>query len=213
LTLRKPPAGLPVPNLVLWSAGKVMYRVHHSAYGSTEFNPGEGSGRFHPIFTSDGRAIPTLYGSGTVDGALSETVFHRVPLSGPGKRVASSALKPLVLCTLACRRDLVLIELQGFGLRKLGVTRRQLIDTDVDQYERTRLWAEALYAREPQADGMVWMSRQHDVSEALVLFGTRVARKELEVIESPRGFDRAAPERAEINRAAEAAGITIDLPE
>lgn len=213
MTLRNPPADLPAPNLVLWPAGKAIYRVHHSAYGATEFNAGNGAGRFHPIQTSEGRPIPTIYGSNTIGGAISETVFHNHPLSQKRKRIYRSKLMPLLLCTLACKRDLALVELMGFGLRKLGVTRRQLIDTEAEQYERTRRWAEALYTREPQADGLIWMSRQHDSSEAVLLFGSRVARADLLVIEPPRGLCPPDTGSGDLIRAADAAGITIDLPD
>ncbi|HYI09886.1 MAG TPA: RES family NAD+ phosphorylase [Thermoanaerobaculia bacterium] len=211
--MRNPPDDLPAPNLVLWPAGKAIHRVHHSAYGATEFNPGNGEGRFHPIRTSDGQPIPTIYGSSTVDGALSETLFHNLPPSRKTKLILRSKLIPLLICTLACRRDLALVELKGFGLRKLGVMRRQLIDTHAEQYERTRRWAEALYAREPAADGLVWMSRQHDSSEAVVLFGSRVARAELAVIESPRGLVPPSAGWDEVTRAADAAGVTIEIPD
>src|SRR5436190_187148 len=48
-----------------------------------------------------------------------------------------------------------------YGLRKIGVTRSELIDTDADQYNATRRWAEVLFAREAGADGLIWISRQH----------------------------------------------------
>jgi hypothetical protein len=209
--LHEPPADLPAPNLVSWLAGKPIYRVHHAAYGATEFNPGVGNGRFHPIHTSGGKPIPTIYGSSTVDGALSETVFHDVPIAGPAKRIAQSALRKLLVCTIAPLRDLRLIELKGHGLRKIGLTRALIIDSEADLYDRTRRWAEALFLRRPLADGLIWMSRQHDVSEALLLFGGRVARKDLDVIDSSRSLYPPSTGWLDVVRAAEAAGITIDI--
>jgi len=210
--LHDPPPDLPQPNLVLWRANRPIYRVHHVRYGPTEFNPGAGNGRFHPIRSRGTTPIPTIYGSSSIDGALSETVFHDVPVSGPAKRISQSVLIPLLLCTLVSKRNLRLIELKGHGLSKLRVTRLQLIDTDADRYATTRRWAEALYEREPAADGLIWMSRQHDASEAVVLFGSRVARGELQVIEAPRSLYPPSTGWLEVVRAAEEAGITIASP-
>lgn len=209
--LHEPPADLPAPNIDLWPAGKPIYRVHHAAYGATEFNPGVGNGRFHPIRAASGELIPTIYGSSTIDGALSETIFQKVPTVQPAKRIAQLVLRPLLICTIAAIRDLRLIELKGHGFRKLGVTRVQLIDSEADQYGRTRQWAEALFRRQPDADGLIWMSRQHDVAEALLLFGGRVARNELDVIQPSLSLCPPNAGWLAVLRAAEAAGILIDL--
>lgn len=206
-----PPPDLPAPNAISWPADKPIYRVHHSEFGANEFNPGAGSGRFHPIQTASGRAIPTIYASNTIDGALSETVFHNVPVRGPTKRIACFALLPLMLSTLAATRDLRLIELKGHGLRKLGVLRSQLIDTDSDQYDVTRRWAETLFELDSAADGLIWMSRQHDASEAILLFGNRIARSALRVIEAPRPLHPPNAGWLEVLRAADNADITIDF--
>jgi hypothetical protein len=128
------------------------------------------------------------------------------------KRIACSVLMPLMLSTLASTRDLRLIELKGHGLRKLGLKRSQLIDTDSDQYDTTRRWAETLFALEKTSDGLIWMSRQHDESEAIVLFGNRVARSALQVIEAPRPLYPPSAGWLEVLRAADAADITIDFP-
>jgi hypothetical protein len=210
--LHDPPPDLPQPNVVRWPAGRPIYRVHHVQDGATEFNPGLGNGRFHPIQSRGSTPIPTIYGASSIDGALSDTVFHDVPVSGPAKRISQSVLIPLLLCTLASKRDLLLVELKGHGLSKLRVTRSQLIDTGADHYAMTRRWAEALFEREPTADGLIWMSRQHDTSEAVVLFGSRVARGDLQVIEAPRGLFPPSTGWLEVVRAAEAAGITIASP-
>lgn len=207
--LSLPPDDLPAPNLESWPAGKPLVRVHNASFGATEFNPGAGHGRFHPIRDRDGILIPTLYGSDTIDGALSETIFHDVPVQGPAKAVRQSTLKPLLACTLAVKRDLILVQLRQYGLRKLGLERRQLIDTDADQYETTRTWGAVLHDAAPTADGLIWTSRQHDTSAAIVLFGTRVSRSDLEIVEPPRGLYPPSPGWFDVLRAAEAAGITI----
>jgi hypothetical protein len=151
-----------------------------------------------------------MYGSNTVDGALSETIFQRLPSMSSAKYIAERELMPLVLSTLRFRRRLRLIQLRGFGMRKLGVTRTQLIDSEADQYPVTRAWAAALYDSVADADGLIWMSRQHDSSEAVVLFGTRIGRDDLEVAAPPRALN--GDGRSDVAAAAEAAGITIATP-
>jgi len=51
--------------------------------------------------------------------------------------------------------------------------RRDLIDTPVGDYPRTREWAFRLHA-ETSAYGLLWISRQDDEAKALVLFGDRI---------------------------------------
>ncbi len=181
-------------------------RCHDSSFGATEFNPGLGHGRFHPFQGSKGEGIPTLYGASTLDGAFSESIFHSVPLLGPLRAIRRSVLRPLQISTLAPRRDLRLVQLHGFGLRRLGVSRVELIEAD--DYPSTVSWAAAFHGWSAEVDGLVWVSRLHDTAFALVLFGDRVARPDLEVAEPPmaiflgEGFTR-------VEEAAEKAKITI----
>jgi hypothetical protein len=191
-----------------WPRGQGIVRCHDSRFGATEFNPGLGHGRFHPFQDSRGDLVPTLYGASSLDGALSESIFHNVPVRGPGRAIRHSALRPMQVSTVAARRDLTLIQLHGHGLGRLGVSRAELIDAEVRQYVRTAAWAAALHIRQKGADGLIWVSRKFDTSFALVIFGDRVARGDLEVIEPPlplfvgAGYD-------EIQRWAGLAGITV----
>ncbi len=199
-------------NVETWDARNPIVRVHHSAFGATEFNPGRGHGRFHPIAAPSGIAVPTLYGSSTFEGALSETVFHDVPVTGPRKAVVQSSLMPMLSSTLLPVRPLRLVQLRGFGLKKLGLTRAQLIESDADRYVITRAWAAALFAAFADVDGLIWMSRQHDSSAAIVLFGTRVERHDLTVAAAPRSLYPPSPGWHDVLVAAEAADITILMP-
>ena len=152
--------------------------------------------------------MPTLYGAGTLDGALAETIFRDVPVRGY-RGIPLSVLIPLLASTIQCRRPLRLIDLRGFGLQRLGVSRRELIDSNTRHYSLTRAWAASLYRAVDDADGMVWVARQHDMSEAVILFGTRVDRDDLEVIAAPRSLVHAAHIEPDVVVAAEAAGIII----
>jgi hypothetical protein len=165
-----------------------------------------GSGRFHPFEDAQGKLASILYAAEDPDGALAETVFHDVPARGTAKRIRRSSLKPLVLSALRCSRDFSLAQLFGFGLRRLGITRLELIEASAKQYPKTAAWAQALHACSGDIDGLVWVSRQNDDARSVVLFGDRVPLSALHSIgmslplhDGP-GYDlvRAAADRAGI---------------
>ncbi len=191
-----------------WAAGRPLVRVHRHEFAPTSFNPGGGRGRFHPFAAEDGSAVPTLYAADSVDGALSETVFRAVPVHGTARTLRASRLEPLRLSVLVPNRNLRLAALYGHGLRRLGLLRRDLIDTEIVRYERTAAWAAALHAARAALDGLEWVSRQHDASRAVVLFGDRVAAGDLTLREGPIPLDR-GPGWNLVLEAAEAAGIVI----
>ncbi len=191
-----------------WPDGREIVRCHDSRFGATEFNPGFGHGRFHPFRDFRGEVVPTLYGANSLDGSLSESIFHNVPVRGPGKAIRRSALKPLQVSIIAPRRELALIQLHGHGLGRIGVSRAGLIDSEARSYERTAAWAATLHARREGADGLIWVSRKFDTSFALVLFGDRVARGDLEVVQPPLPLFL-GDGYAEVQRVAEQLGITI----
>ena len=213
------PVALPVPGtpdsldplLTTWSAGKTFHRCYDIGWGSRQFYAGDDAhrGRFHP-FTPDGHTepLPVLYGASDVDGAVFESVFHDVPIRGV-KRVPHAKLLHRLVVALAPTRDLTLVDLTSEGLRRLELTRGELIDSDARSYPDTAAWARALHAHPHRVDGLLWVSRQRDTSRALVLFGDRVPIEDLEVasdvpltLGAGRGLDVVAA-------AASRAGITI----
>ncbi|MEN3281418.1 MAG: hypothetical protein V7607_2558 [Solirubrobacteraceae bacterium] len=173
------------PLLVTWRKGEPILRCHDSRFGGNEYNPSEhGSGRFRPLRTDD-EFVPVLYGADVFEGALAESVFHDVLAGTPEQRVFVSRFRTWVRSTIAPNRDLRLVQLFGFGLRRLGLERRHLIETGHEAYPYTARWALALYGHPEQPDGIVWMSRLYDEAHSLMLFGTRVGRVELDVVDVP----------------------------
>ncbi|AJE23643.1 RES family NAD+ phosphorylase [Azotobacter chroococcum] len=169
-----PPASLHT-TLTELPSGKVLHRVHQDKYRADQFNPGvQGNARFSPILDKQGNAIPTLYGGTTIDCALMETVFHDVPHTAGFKSFDKGKLAGQVHSTVEVVQPLQLVDLASVPLRKLGVTRKQLIDTEKDQYPATRKWAEAIHSQCPEAQGLSWISRQDDSARAVVLFGDRI---------------------------------------
>ena len=174
------PAGSLDAKLVTWGAGEIMYRVHNEAYAVDSFNPSPlGNARFSPIHDSAGEVIPTLYAATTPQSALMETVFHDVPYKPGFKRVSVSRLESKLISTLVFIPNFELIDLSKVGLRRLGVHPHDLVDTRKTHYPETRKWAEQLYTQYPQAQGLLWTSRQDDRAKAVVLFGARIGTTEL----------------------------------
>lgn len=176
-----PQNGTPVPpdqlhvTLTSLAKGDVLHRVHLSRYRADQFNAGlHGNARFSPIQNEHGDPIPTLYGGTTLECALMETVFHDVPHTAGFKSFDKDKLLEQLHSMLQIRQVLQLADLASVPLRKLGVTRKQLIDTEKDQYPFTRKWAALIYRQCPQVQGLSWVSRQDDSARAFMLFGDRI---------------------------------------
>jgi hypothetical protein len=176
-----PGAAIPPPpilhiTLTSWPAGAVLHRVHNLGYGAVQFNPGiKGNARFSPVAGLDGKPIPTLYGGSSFACAAMESVFHDVPFAAGFKAYDKTRLEGQGHSQFTAAQDLVLADLGSRALRKLGVERKQLIDTEKDQYPVTRQWAVAIHAAFPQVQGLLWIARQDDSARAVVLFGDRIA--------------------------------------
>jgi hypothetical protein len=176
-------AGLAIPpppilhiTLTTWPAGALLHRVHKLDYGAVQFNPGiKGNARFSPIADADDKLIPTLYGGSSFACAAMESVFHDVPFAAGFKAYDKGKLECHGHSQFTATQDLALADLASRSLRKLGVERKQLIDTEKDQYPVTRQWAVAIHAAFPQVQGLHWISRQDDSARAVVLFGDRIA--------------------------------------
>lgn len=159
-----------------WPQDCIFHRIHLERYGADAFNPGIlGNARFSPIRDGAGVPIPTLYGGASFACAAMETVFHDVPFTAGFKTYDKAKLAGQVHSRLRPLRDLVLADLGSRALRKLGVARNRLIDTDKDRYPVTRRWAAAIHAGCPDVQGLCWTSRQDDSARAMVLFGDRIA--------------------------------------
>jgi hypothetical protein len=203
------PDPFPDPLEHIWLAGRQIVRCHEVTMGATEFNTSDASRRFRPV-RNGGVIVPTLYGADLIEGALSETVFHDVPVRGAARRIQHKALVRMVRSTVIPRRDLRLVRLHGAGLGRLGVTHGELIETGSADYHRTATWGQALYDVGGY-DGLVWRSRQFNDSYALMLWGDRVdrfAHLEVDPSNAPLllyggvGLD-------EVRRLADEAGITV----
>jgi hypothetical protein len=204
-----PPSTLHI-STTTWPAGTPIHRVHHSQYGGVQFNPGlQGNARFSPIRNIDGDPIPTLYGGSSFACAAMESVFHDVPFAAGYKTWDKNKLDGQVHSPFEAATGLMLADLGSKALRKLGVQRKALIDTEKDQYPVTRLWAEAIHAQCPQVQGLCWTSRQDDSALAVVLFGDRIDGAALRQLAPSRSLVGDAAAYAELLALAELIGVDI----
>lgn len=185
------PPDEPVLAVDTWETDRRLLRVADDQFGATEFNPclGEPT-RFAPLVV-DGQCVPTLYAAETLDAVLMESVFHDVVLDRPDHEPPEVYLADLATArrsTIASRRGLRLGRLDDDALEAVGLNRTELTDTDADSYPHTVRWADHAHhhgaADRRPLDGLIWHSRRAAQGLAtrdlvLVLFGDRVARKEL----------------------------------
>jgi hypothetical protein len=176
----RPPADL-APRFETWEADRVIVRCHPPMYHERQFNPTTHLARFRP-FVHDGEIVPTMYGASDLWGALSETLFHEVPVRGANRRILRSQMDLYTWSEITPTRDLKLVQLHGVGLRALQVTHGELIETDAADYADSVPWSDALYDAPGVPDGLCWRSRQHNDSLALIMFGTRVREDDLDVV-------------------------------
>lgn len=154
----------------------LLHRIHNEKYHACQFNPGlYGNARFSPVSDSAGSPIPSLYGGLTPACAMMETIFHDIPCAPGFKTLDKNKLCGLVLSALTVTRELTLADLSSIALRKLGVSRRQLIETEKCDYPSTRLWAQAIHRQCTDIQGLSWVSRQDDSARAVILFGDRIS--------------------------------------
>ncbi len=187
------------PLTAIWAAGAVVHRSYNVTWGLRNFYAGDSGhrGRFHPFNPGRRRRpVPVLYASESIAGALAESVFHDVPPRGT-KIVDASKFIHYLCVPMIAERDLVLADLTGAGLSRIGVARSELLDGGPRTYPATARWAKAIHDQ-TEVDGMVWVSRLHDLSRNVVLFGDRVHEnvlgpapaETLLALGSGLGFDR-----------------------
>jgi hypothetical protein len=199
----------------VWPANQPLYRGHGDDRDGNVFNPGFGKPTRFAFFPPHGRRapkVPVLYAGATPEVAVSEYIFHDVPLD-LSAAVPFGDLKGRCLSAVVPIEDLTLVRLHDTGLRKLKIANRQLIETPASAYRTTVRWAQALHASNATVQGLQWMSRQYNSERAVVLFGDRIDPSKLALlpgyqkvpVSAGRGLDL-------VMDVAEEAGIVLGLP-
>ncbi len=149
------------------SVGHLLYRVLTSTRTSTEFNPGVGAPTRFGFFGKP--VVPIMYVADTEEAAVAESLLHDIPVEGgvlPYDQYSRKAL-----ARLKVTRDLRLVVLHGIDLRRLKVSPEDVTSSPASTYPTTVQWAEAAHGI--GLDGMVWMSRLCNNTDAYVFFGDR----------------------------------------
>ena len=162
----------------------LWWRVHSSAFEPNAFNASpNGNARFSPIYDTSGAVIPTMYVGSTPAVALMETVLHDAPSPSAGfiltlpssdKEVRRAA------CLVSCE-PLLVADFSALGLRRLGLKKSDVIDSEKCKYPLSRDLATQVHALMPNVQGIQWASRQDDRGSAMVIFGQRLKRGGLRV--------------------------------
>lgn len=191
-------------------AGTSLHRIHQNIYGAIQFNPGvKGNARFSPIADPAGNAIPTLYAGDTFDCAAMESIFHDVPYTPGFNSVAKGKLTGQVHSEVTTVSELILVDLRTMALRKLGMQRKDLIDTEKDCYPATRAVAAQIHDQQRNAQGLLWTSRQDDSARSVVLFGDRIAPGSLQEAGNSRDLVNDATAYEAVLNLAERIGVEI----
>lgn len=173
---------------VHWES-RTLWRVYAQVHGPVGFNKSNrGAARFSPI-EHDAATIPTLYAATSVQAALMETVLHDAPHPCAGFILTIDPAKDLrLICRLQMTAPLTLADLSSVGLRRLGISRSDVVESDKTFYPVTRQLASWIYANCPDVQGLAWTSRQDDSAQAVVLFEPRLSGAALALAEPPADF-------------------------
>ena len=191
-TIKEPPRALTEVEYKTLPKGATLHRVHRMDHGSAEFNKGKGDAtRFAPFYDSSGKIVPSLYATSTLQAAIHETIFHdiRADTEKKYKTIPEEKVHDRMHSELRVKRAIKLVELRNPLLNNWGIEQAQLIGSPSELYHKTARWAEAIYNNFPEAEGLIWTSRQCDPDDAMLFFGGRVKATDFELISSRDGHD------------------------
>lgn len=162
------------------SEGSTWHRVYSSRFGHTEANPGYGDARFSP-FNEAGTdtRVPTDYLAKTPHAALLETVLRDVG-EWIVREVSEARFYGQLHVGLETTERLKVADLRNPALTKLNIPRSSIASSAQEHYPCTRIVAKAIHASAQNLAGIIWHSRQTEIShhpdtEALILFADRLA--------------------------------------
>ncbi|MDN6135125.1 MAG: RES family NAD+ phosphorylase [Brevibacterium sp.] len=159
--------------------GSMWHRVYSSQFGHTEPNPGFGDARFSP-FNAQGTTsrVATFYLAQTPHAALLETVLRD---AGDWKvrEVSEDQFYGQLHIELVAAETITVADLRDPELTRLSIPRSAVSSSAQEHYPCTRTAAKAIHASRQNLAGIIWHSRQaemsgHPAAEALVLFSDRL---------------------------------------
>lgn len=189
LTCPRPRTCPVTPPVLHWTTVEIRldeatwYRAYDGTWGYDEYNPGYGDARFSPLDSIDGRRVPSMYVAADETAALLETIFHSVDDATSGDALTAPVvhqehLREWLVVALASDLTMTLADFRDLALAALRLRRTQLITSPAEHYPCTRRFATAIHADPRTVDGIIWHSRQteltgHGKVETIMLFGDR----------------------------------------
>ena len=161
--------------------GRTWHRAYSSQFGHTEANPGYGDARFSPFNEARTAArVPTVYLAKTPHAALLETVLRDVG-EWIVREVSEARFYGQLHVGLETTERLRVADLRNSALTKLNIPRSAIVSSPQEHYPCTRTVAKAIHASKQNLAGIVWHSRQAEIShrpdaEVLILFADRLAK-------------------------------------
>lgn len=134
------------------------YRLNPTGFDSAIYFDRSGKGRFDSPKASYG----ILYAAQNERGAFIETMGRTLGI----RTVSGAALKQRNLFKITSDRPLVIVDIWGVNLTKLGVDAR----VSSGSYKISRAWAKAIYEHPQKVDGICYHSRHDDTEICCGLF-------------------------------------------
>jgi len=160
--------------------GTPLHRIYSRDYPGNTFNPSHIKlNRFSPLFNR-GDVVPVLYAASSQVGAIYETLFHDAHIKGAKHQTLPLKALDKLYGTWITGRELKIATLHAPDLARWGMTIDQLTATNSMYYPQTARWAEAIHQTHPEIEGLEWTSYRAGPDVAWILFGDRVAARDLQ---------------------------------
>lgn len=171
--LNPPPSDLRKQALpVVTVRADALFRVSRHGSGEPFFGRARAN-RFDANHRDRGRRFGTLYCGFDIETALAESVLHdEMPQRGQFQ-ISASDFQSRFLVRFQHRQDLVLADLTGASLKRLGGN--GAIST-ITPYTLPRQWARAVHEHPDGVDGIRYVSRHLNTQFAVVIFDRAAAK-------------------------------------
>ncbi len=195
---------------IYWRTLTATSRREALQYATVCF-PSERMNRFSPLFAGDS-IIASAYAANTETASLWESALRNIRHEGV-KRVSTKDVRDRYLVQACTARDLTLLDIRRPVVSNIVAEGKRPPDLTAawpSAYNTTRAWAQGLYDRIPDVEGLIYESHQVP-GECVVLFPSG----DLEVFEPfgdalPLNED---PVRSMLKREARKAGALVDFGE
>jgi hypothetical protein len=200
------------PLITTIQQGTVLWRIHSSIHGATQYNPtipGPMSGGRFDATTAD-RYEYLNAGSDTI-AAVAETLLRDRPYVPMAYQVPFVKLRDKMISKLEVSRPRDAVRLHGAGFHAIGQSDNWLTSCGAGEYQDTRPWARAIRHWSPTATGIEYRPRHEDDRLAYVFFADRCPAGAFNVLDT-FPIDVAGPGFTLVKRAAGKLNAVLRLP-